>query len=36
VGRVTAASIIQVLGNQLRSLIITKEIRGTDGELSTT
>ena len=29
-GRVAAASIIQVLGNQLRSLMVTKEIRGTE------
>lgn len=32
VGRVAAASIIQVLGNQLRSLMVTKEIRGIDEE----
>jgi hypothetical protein len=30
IGRVAAASIIQVLGNQLRSLMVTKEIRGTE------
>jgi len=35
VGRVTAASIIQVLGNQLRSLMVTKEIRGIEGEVVT-
>ncbi|MEZ4683703.1 MAG: hypothetical protein R2932_56785 [Caldilineaceae bacterium] len=33
VGRVAVASIIQVLGNQFRSLIVTKEIRGMEGEL---
>lgn len=32
VGRVAAASIIQVLGSQLRSLMVTKEIRGIEGE----
>lgn len=35
-GRVAAASIIQILGNQLRSLIVIKEIRGIDSELCTT
>ena len=34
-GRVAAASIIQVLGNQLRSLMVTKEIRGIEGEIYT-
>ncbi len=34
-GRVAAASIIQILGNQLRSLIVIKEIRGIDSELCT-
>jgi hypothetical protein len=32
-GRVTAASIIQVLGSQLRSLMVTKEIRGIEDEI---
>ena len=32
-GRVAAATIIQMLGSQLRSLMVTKEIRGTENEL---
>ncbi len=35
-GRVAAAGIIQILGNQLRSIIVVKEIRGIDSELCTT
>ncbi|MEZ4864487.1 MAG: hypothetical protein R3C14_24445 [Caldilineaceae bacterium] len=32
VGRVSAANVIQALGSQLRSLMVTKEIRGVDAE----
>jgi len=35
-GRVAVASMIQILGNQLRSLMVIKEIRGIDSELCTT